>query len=96
MTVLIGNLIKVRATFKDDTQVKMDPTVVTLHVKNPADTETSYVYGTDPEVVRESQGVYYMLLDTTAQPGEWMFVWNSTGTLQAAGQTKFTVADTYF
>jgi len=96
MSVLIGNLVKVKATFKDEHNEKGDPATVQVAVKEPSSTVTTYVYGTDPELVRESMGVYYILIDTTDNAGEWQFVWNSSGTLQAAGQTRFTVTETYF
>lgn len=96
MSVLVGNVVKVKATFKDETNVKGDPAVVAVSVQEPDATITTYVYGTDVEVVRESVGVYYIELDTTDQTGDWEAIWHSTGTLQAVGQTKFTVADTYF
>lgn len=96
MSVLIGNIIKVRSTFKNEDNVKQDPATVQVAVKKPDATITTYVYGTDPEVVRESTGIYHILIDTTDEPGTWQFVWNSSGTLQAAGQTQFTVVDTIF
>jgi flagellar hook assembly protein FlgD len=96
MSVLIGNIIKVKATFKDEDGDVQDPTTVQVRVKNPSASVTTYVYGTDPEVVRTSKGVYYIEIDTIAQPGTFEFVWNSTGNYQAAGQTEFTVVDTLF
>ncbi len=96
MTVLVGNLVKVRATFKDELNVKQDPATVTVMVKQPDTTIVTYVYGTDPEVVRESQGVYYIEVDTTDEPGHWYFIWSSSGTYQAVGQTTFEVASAYF
>jgi hypothetical protein len=96
MSVLIGNIIRVKATFKDEHGAVQDPAVVTVYAKNPSASITPYVYGTDPELKRASKGIYYIDIDTTALPGEWQFVWQSTGTYQAAGQTEFTVVATYF
>lgn len=97
MTVLIGNIIKVQAIFKDANGDVQDPAVVQVRRLEPgAGSPTAYVYGTDSEVERASKGVYYILNDTTAKPGTWQFVWNSSGTYQAAGETEFTVAEDYF
>ena len=96
MSVLVGNLVKIHATFKDESGDVQDPATVQVAVKQPDTTITVYVYGVNPEVVRESQGVYYILIDTTNKTGTWQFIWNSSGTLQAAGQTEFTVNAAYF
>lgn len=96
MTVLIGNLIKVQATFQDENLDNQDPATVQVRVKDPSDTITTYVYGVNVQVVRASKGVYYIEIDTSSQPGTFQFVWNSSGTYQAAGQTQFTVAEDYF
>lgn len=94
MTILAGNLVKVQATFKDMDGVKRDPADVSVTRQKPTGAPETFVYGTDPEVVRASTGVYYLLNDTTGQVGDWEFVWNSLGTYQAAGETSFTVRDT--
>lgn len=97
MSVLIGNLIKVQAVFKDANGDNQDPATVEVRRLRPGDgSPTTYVYGVDSEVVRASTGVYYIENDTTDLPGTWQFVWNSSGTYQAAGETQFTVADDYF
>ena len=96
MTVLEGNIAKIKATFRDESNVKQDPATVQVRAKKPDATIVTYVYGTDPQLVRASQGVYYVLIDTTGQLGLWQFVWNSGGTLKAAGQTELTVVAPYF
>jgi hypothetical protein len=96
MSILIGNLVKVQAVFKDEHGNVQDPATVTVYIKDPSSTITDYVYGTDAALKRASQGKYYIDIDTTATPGEWQCVWQSTGTYQAAGQTKFIVEATYF
>ena len=96
MSVLVGNLVKVRATFKDENNQKQDPATVKVHVKDPDATITTYTYGTDVQVVRESKGIYYIEIDTTDRLGEWQFIWQSSGTYQATGETSFTVANALF
>lgn len=97
MTVLIGNIIRVKAVFKDADGTKQDPATVQVRRMEPgAVTPTAYVYGVDPEVVRLSLGTYIIDNDTTAKPGTWQFVWNSSGTYQSAGQTEFVVEEDLF
>jgi hypothetical protein len=97
MSVLVGNIVKVPAIFKDEHLVKVDPAVVTVYVKDPAAQVDTYIYGTDPEVVREGVGEYYIEIDTSNKAGgTYQVIWTSTGTYQATGQTQFVIADTYF
>lgn len=96
MSVLIGNLIKIQATFKDEDGEQQDPQVVQVRIKDPNGNASTYIYGTDPEVVHAGIGVYYVEIDTTSNPGTYQLVWNSSGTYQAAGQTEFTVEETLF
>ncbi len=96
MSVLAGNLVRVRATFKNENGVKVDPATVQVSVKKPDLTITTYIYGTNPEVIKESVGVYYIDINTTNAVGNWFFVWKSSGTYQAIGQTTFEVVSAYF
>jgi hypothetical protein len=96
MSVLVGNKVRVQAVFKDEHGEVQDPATVTVHTKDPDDNVETYVYGTDDEVKRASKGQYYIEIDTTGNIGDWQFIWNSTGTYQAAGQTSFTVAAALF
>lgn len=97
MTILVGNVVRTIATFEDEDGAVQDPLTVQVRVKDPSAVITTYVYGTDAQVVRQSKGVYYIEIDTSGQAGgTYQLVWNSTGTYKAAGQTQFTVADTLF
>jgi hypothetical protein len=97
MTILVGNVVRTYATFKDENNDVQDPTHVQVRVKDPSGTVTTYVYGTNVEVVRQSKGVYYIEIDTSGQAGgTYELVWNSSGSYKAAGQTSFEIADTLF
>jgi hypothetical protein len=62
--------IRVQATLKDmDTGALVDPTTVKFDFKNKSGI-TSYVYGVDAELVRASEGVYYVLLQLN-KTGNW-------------------------
>lgn len=75
------------ATFKQD-DVLADPDTVSVIVLAPDGTETTYVYDTDSEVVRDSLGVYHIDIDVT-QGGRWYHRWIATGDGQAAEQQWF-------
>jgi hypothetical protein len=89
----IGDLLRLRATFKDIDGNVADPTTVTLKVKNPASTITTYTYpGT---ISRESTGVYYYDFPVTAA-GIHYYNWAGTGAYTAADESSFTVVTTQF
>ena len=79
-----GVLYKLRAEFRDTNDALFNPSVVKVRVTTPASVVTTYVYGTDAALVRESTGIYYINVDTTDKPGKWKYRWFSTGTGQAA------------
>lgn len=79
-----GNLVKLEAEYRDPANALFNPTAVSIKVTNPAGTTTTYVYGTDADLIRSSTGMYYINIDTTDKPGKWKYRWYSTGTGQAA------------
>lgn len=96
MTILVGNIIKVEATFVNKQGARRDPADVFVEVKKPSGEILEYAYLIGSEIQRESRGVYYINVNTTGQLGNWEFVWTSKGTYHAVGQTEFEVVDTIF
>lgn len=86
----IGNLVHVGATFRDANGQRADPNVVKLSVRTPGGTTTTYIYGTDDEVVRVSLGRFSSDIDADAA-GTWYYRWWSTGDGQAADEGEFIV-----
>ena len=87
-----GTLVTVQGTFKDSAGAVQDPTVVKLTVREPSETETTYIYLTDALVTKTSTGIYAANLDTTLKRGLWIYTWWSTGTGQAdSGEQEFYV-----
>lgn len=86
----VGDLVRVSAVFANSAGTAIDPTVVTLQVKVPAGTTTTYTYLTDVALVKDSPGHYHVDVNVTAS-GEWWYRWASTGTGQAAEESAFTV-----
>lgn len=74
--------------------VDTDPTVVTVKVRQPNGTMTTYVYGTDAAVVKTAAGIYYVDV-TTDQRGEWNFRFEGTGACTAVEEQAFNVASVF-
>ena len=91
----IGDGVTLSAAFATKAGVATDPTTVTVRVKNPAGTVTDYVYGTDEEVVRDSDGAFHLdvLVDAS---GTWYYRCAGTGAVQAAAEGSFTVRSSQF
>jgi hypothetical protein len=88
----LGDLVKVVGTFTgpDDDDAPVDPDMVKLSFRDPSDNVTTWIYGSDDEIVKDSTGVYYALIDAD-EAGDWYYRWWSTGAGQAAEEKQFTV-----
>lgn len=89
-TYTLGNLVRVSAVFKDISGDVQDPTVVNVTITDPTGTDTTYVYETDEEVIKDSVGNYHLDQDVEIA-GRWYYRWWSTGTGQASSQSFFEV-----
>lgn len=74
-----GSPVRVGAHFEDDTGTDVDPSTVTFVWRSPDGTETTYVYGTNANVVRSSAGDFYAEV-TPTEGGRWRYAWSTTGT----------------
>lgn len=92
---VIGNQIRVSAAFANSVGVAVDPTVVKCQVYTPAEVATTYTYGVDLAVVRDSAGHYHLDVDANLS-GVWRYRWYSTGTGQAAAEGSFDVPASVF
>lgn len=89
-----GSLVRLSAAFAVSAAAT-DPSTITFKVKVPAGTVTTYVYGTDVQVVKDSTGNYHVDWAATAEGiHAWRF--EGTGTCQAAAEQQFTVSDSRF
>lgn len=87
----LGNLVHVKATFKDSDGQRTDPDVVKLSVRDPGGTTTTYIFGTDDEVVKDGVGRYSSDINAD-ETGTWYYRWWATGDGQAADEGEFTVS----
>lgn len=86
-----GDTVRLSTTFLV-AGVATDPTEVTLTVRNPAGTSTTYTY-TLTEVTKDSTGVYHKDL-TVATAGVWEWKWEGTGAAAGIDEGAFTVEET--
>jgi len=85
----VGALVRCSGPFTDAAGAAIDPTVVRFKFKRPdTGAVTTYVYGTDGALVKDSAGHYHVDV-SAAVPGEWIYRWESTGTGQAASESSF-------
>ena len=90
-----GDLVRLNASFRDENGDAIDPSTVTFKVKTPAAVTTSYVYGTDSEVVKVATGDYKVEI-IAAESGTYYYRIESTGSGRAADESSFTVATSNF
>lgn len=89
----LGALIELRVAFTRDGD-PVDPSTVKFIVKPPTPPSIEsdvieYLYG-DGDVEKESVGVYVLHIDA-AEPGQWHYRVESTGSYQGADEGKFFV-----
>lgn len=89
------SLVRLTATFTDFFGAPVDPDSVTVRTNSPDLTVDVKVYGTDIEVVRDSEGKYHFDVNAI-EPGDWEYRWEGTGIGQAAGEGKFKVGGSVF
>jgi hypothetical protein len=90
-----GDRVKFSVAFTDENGTAADPSIVTFKHKGPGGTVTTYVYGTDAELVQESTGNYYVLWTLTGE-GHHYARFEGSGTLVAADETEVRVLDSAF
>lgn len=83
-----GQSAVLTVTWRDDQGALIDPVTISLALTLPDSSVVAYVYDTDPEVVRVSQGVY-RVVRTVDQPGTWRWRWEATGVLADAQEGAF-------
>lgn len=88
-TYLIGETIRLSATFVDNDSDAIDPTTVTVEIKDrDSATNTVYVYGVDAEVVKDGVGLYHCdYLAVTAGMFDYSFI--GSGASGASAQQSF-------
>ena len=86
----LGSIVNVRMAFTDpdDNDADFDPSTVSIVMRTPGLVSTTYTYGTDAEVVRESTGHYLFRL-TLVEEGTYRWAWSGTSPTKAVVITGF-------
>lgn len=87
--IQLGDTVDVTGTFRDRDDALVDPTTVSCTLRDPSDNDTTYVYGTDAELVQVSSGIYRLTVPVD-EAGRWYWRMFSTGS-QAAETGSFIV-----
>ena len=82
-----GTLVRVQVSFTQSGNFA-DPDGVNLRFRPPRQHRTTWIYGIDAAIVKDSTGVYHADLDTTSAVGIWRYRWDG-GAAMVFGQ--FTV-----
>lgn len=84
----VGDVVRVQSAFTVS-GTATDPTTVTLSVKEPDGTVTSYTYAA-AEITKSTTGVYYKDISIDAS-GTWSYRWVGTGAVATAEEGQFLV-----
>lgn len=75
----VGTEIRITLTITDDACVATDPTTLKVKTHAPNGVVTTYTYGTDAALQRQTTGIY--IFDVTPNaPGRWDYRLETTGT----------------
>ena len=86
------NVLKFTVTFTDEASGAVeDPTSVAFGYRVDGGAITTFVYGQGGSIVRVSQGVYMIEVDSTNLPGTWVWEWQSLGAAQASVSGSLTI-----
>ena len=101
LPIFVGSRVRIRGEWHQPTNTNKipdindpfaDPSALAVKVYKPGHSFDEFVYLTDPEVVRDSQGKYHVdyIPDT---PGQYRYVWIPTGNAAQPTDGRF-YADT--
>lgn len=87
--------IRIRADIRDFDGDLSDPTTLECTVHEPDGTETTYVLGTDIELVAEDTGKFYVDWDAN-QAGQHKYRWQALGVIAASFGGSFNIRQPRF
>lgn len=75
---LVGSLVRLTVHIADiATNLPVNPGILLLKVRPPADALYTLTYGVDAEVKKDADGIYYIDLELT-KAGRWRWRWESS------------------
>jgi hypothetical protein len=94
-TYNIGDVVVVSVVFTAG-ENPVDPGGLKFYIRcNKIDEDTTYVYGTNDEVVKDDTGEYHVNV-TPDDDGTWHYRWEGTGANAAAAEGEFLVRESHF
>jgi hypothetical protein len=90
-----GDVVRCSGAFTNSAGTAIDPTAVLFTFIDPAGTSTTYTYGVDAALAKDSTGNYHVDVNADA---EGIYHWRmySTGTGKAAAEGEFVVTSSVF
>lgn len=95
LTYFVNSTARFFALFEDEERQPADPASVTFTVRKRNGTATTYTYGVDPQIVRDTKGQYHIDL-AFATPGTYYYRWRSTVNPTQTIEVEFHVARSFF
>lgn len=95
----LGETVRISVAITNAVGAAADPTGLTIKIRNPAGTITTYTYGTDAQLVKLSTGNYYVdwsIPLAAASEGAWSYRFDGTGTNACASEGTFRGRDSAF
>jgi hypothetical protein len=89
--VVVGQEVRITATFTNSAGTLTDPTTITIEYKKPDGTVVTGTYA-GGQVIKSSTGIYYRdVTPAIGEEGEWLTYYAGTGTIDAAENGRFHV-----
>lgn len=85
----LGQKVRLIVNFKVN-GVLTDPTTVTCKIMDPSKNVTTYIYGTDAALVKDSTGIYHVDV-VTDEKKQWNYRFEGTGVCTAVEESAFGV-----
>lgn len=85
----VGDRRRLQCTIVDEDDELTDPTTLTFTMLEPDGTVTEYVWSIDSELIRTTQGTFYVNWDA-AQVGVHRWRYEATGNVQQVEEAAFT------
>ncbi|MBL4763501.1 MAG: hypothetical protein JKY93_12495 [Gammaproteobacteria bacterium] len=92
-TFNIGDLHRASITFSGLDGAPADPTTISFLMREPDGEITTFIYGTDAELVKDSTGRYHVDF-TYQQSGRHFLKWTGTGAVELAESVETYVVET--
>jgi hypothetical protein len=89
----LGQKVRLIVNFKVN-GVLTDPTTVTCKIMDPSKNVTTYVYGADAALVKDSIGVYHVDV-ITDEKKQWNYRFEGTGVCTAVEESAFGVQSVF-